>query len=474
MQILAVTHLKPNGFADWKRVWSALERMGWKYNETTKRAIQIRRADLLRRHGGNHGNDGAKSSLTFGKSGGRQRSSFSPGSSSLSSLSSSTSPSCSSSSFSSPLKLRRENVRQRTYSMNDAVVVRNRVRSSSHTKEDESDIAVLLASGMSGNASPRHSFSSSVGSEIAVNLLQQHVALASLTPVQSQCRERGYISVPTDYKSVNVAVHMAIEISVYEIRICRGVHIVETTDTDGIPIRTLHVNVPLRFVGEGIQQTVIKGGITIGGSPNHSLLAVEFHQMTLTNPDHVGIDNDGGLSVLLEDCEVTECRTIGIHVRNGVQLTMRRSIVHHNGTSGIYCAGQLTMGRVIDCKSYNNLGSGVVAVLGSRIDVYGESTEIYENGNGGEGFGMKVCKQGSEIYFHVPNHQRLVHDNAGQRNFKETKGGRIINVNEMVVNNNNYTMLNNDMLNLEKQSRELVAQVLVKSRSNSMSEIIKK
>ena len=129
--------------------------------------------------------------------------------------------------------------------------------------------------------------------------------------------------------------------------------------------------------------------------------------------------------MLFEDCEITECRTIGINARNGVLSTMRRCVVHHNGTSGIYFSGQCTIGRLMDCKSYCNIWSGIVAHSGSRVDVYGESTEIYENCSGGDGYGIKVCKEGSEVCFHVPEHDRLIHDNGNEQNTKEIKGGRV-------------------------------------------------
>ena len=82
-------------------------------------------------------------------------------------------------------------------------------------------------------------------------------------------------------------------------------------------------------------------------NPNLSQFAIEL----------TGIENNGGLAMLFEDCEITECRTIGINARNGVLSTMRRCVVHHNGTSGIYFSGQCTIGRLMDCKSYATLST---------------------------------------------------------------------------------------------------------------------
>jgi hypothetical protein len=294
---------------------------------------------------------------------------------------------------------------------------------------------------------------------------------------------------------------MAMETNVSEIRLGEGTHVVETTDTDGIPIRRLQVNVPLRFVGEGIQQTIIKGGVLIGGAQYHAeqrrkngddgdgdgdtslseVAGIEFHRMTLTNPEHVGIQDDGGLPLIMEDCEVTECNTIGVNVRNGTSLTMRRCVIHHNGTSGIYLSGERTIGQLINCKSYCNVYSGIVAYSGSRIDLYGEATEVYENGCGGEGHGIKVSKVGSEVCFHIPDHDRYVRNNYGQRNMKEYKGGKVVNVHTFgegrksgrsTTNSNSVVSGSGSgemsmSFDLEKQSQELVAQVLFKSRSNS-------
>ena len=303
MERLAATHLKSSGFADWQKVWPALSTLGWHYDDSAKRAIQIRRADLIRKRGAykytlkattnkNVSNVRRKviddvgryrqQKRKRGESGKRQRSLSSSSASFSNSSSPSFTSSSSSSSSSSPFASSLSNLRRRTTSINNAIPKGNRSRSwsssSSHTKEDDSAIAELL-SGLSNNGSPRHSY--------ARIDEPPPLMLASLTPKQTICREKGHILVPDDYKSLNVAVHMAIEAGINEIKLRKGVHIVETTDTDGIPIRTLQVNVPIKFVGEGIQQTVIKGGINIGGMNYSKNGVVEFRNLSFSNPDGV-------------------------------------------------------------------------------------------------------------------------------------------------------------------------------------------
>ncbi len=495
IEYFATKYKSPSGAADWQQIWPALQSMGFQFNDSEKRAIQIRRADLLRNKNPYSAfadvspSDFIKRRAVEDISQRRQRSW--------------------SSSSSSPFT-------SEFVPLSEISAVPKRKRTHSTNEEDESAIVALLASGMvSTNPSPRHSFVDNSPRPP----LPPKISLESFTPTQTRCFNNGYIHVPNDYKSLNVAVQMAMEISIFEIRISHGVHILETTNSNGMLVRSINVNVPIRFIGEGIQQTIIKGAIYIGGKEykynrnnnyhnrEHDMKqrcsVVEFHRLTLTNSDQVGVQNDGGPSLLFEDCEVTECRKAGIYVRNDALLTMRRCVIHHNGTNGIYLTGNRTMGRLVNCKSYCNLYSGLVVQSGSRVDIYGENTEIYENGSGGtEGHGIKVSKQGSQVCFHVPNHLRFIQNNYGSRNIKEYKGGRVVNVNSIMegnvvqsIGNNSESSSSSSSRNtssrdscifgeagkgklflpsdLEKQSKELVAEVLFKSRSNSISEVHK-
>ena len=122
-----------------------------------------------------------------------------------------------------------------------------------------------------------------------------------------------------------------------------GNHTCKTSRSSPLP--TLVVDFPLTITGKGEGKTVIIGQIIIEGNKRLKE-RINFERLTITNTDGgCGIWNDGGLPIILESVEVTNCNAVGIYLAFGARATITDCHIHRNQT-GLIANGAGTIANL--------------------------------------------------------------------------------------------------------------------------------
>jgi len=183
----------------------------------------------------------------------------------------------------------------------------------------------------------------------------------------------------------------------------------------------------ISFVGQGIGETIILGGISIPNVQN-----ITLKQMTLTNTNGRGIFLLSS-EVALVDVATINCHSTGIMVHIYVwsaaagasQLVATRCEMSNNHGSGlhIFNSNNNISPNVClkNCISHHN-SSGISSVGKGVIHLYGEATAIHSNRING----IHVNTFG-KVVIHLPsNHNTLYNNTHGDR--FTIGGGTITNV----------------------------------------------
>ena len=245
---------------------------------------------------------------------------------------------------------------------------------------------------------------------------------------QNMMREN-VIRVPQGCPTVDQAMEMAVifsERKVYteadplKIRLDHGVHeIVGYTDQGGTHRKRVNVTCShITFVGEGKNQTTVRGGFSVNNQQN-----VKVEELTITNRGD-GLDLQGSeTTVDVLKCVVEECGDAGMWVEGGATVTATQCEFMENGTCGVLCGDANTKARLNDCTMHHNGTDGLNAWTNAVVDLYGTKTGIHSN----KGDGILVDDDG-KVNIHLPSQHNTSHDNVGQDRKQET-GGSIANIN---------------------------------------------
>jgi len=172
----------------------------------------------------------------------------------------------------------------------------------------------------------------------------------------------------------------------------------------------------ISFLGQGNEETIIKGGFAIEEQQN-----IMFKQMTVTNPSGAGmIINDA--EVELSDIVIENCEKYALNIRAGDNSTLVARRCEFQECQGGLASYHNTISHFHDCTFHAHNVFGLYVVHLSIVHLYGESTAVHSNRNNG------IHAQGSgKVIIHLPSHHNTSYNNGGQDRHT-AQGGTITNV----------------------------------------------
>ena len=181
----------------------------------------------------------------------------------------------------------------------------------------------------------------------------------------------------------------------------------------------------ITFVGQGIGETTILGGIGI-----HNVHNITLKQLTVTNTNGSGIAMYRA-EVELVDFASMHCNDTGISVFYYASVPSRlvatRCEMSNNGGSGlfIYNSNNNIPSHNIclkNCISHHNRGKGIYVEGKGSANIYGDGTAIHSN------TGCGICAYTSvKIFIHLPSNHNTTYNNGGGDRIT-AYGGTITNV----------------------------------------------
>jgi len=138
----------------------------------------------------------------------------------------------------------------------------------------------------------------------------------------------------------------------------------------------LLVDIPITFIGHGVEMTRIVGGLEIKGDV---LSAVPFScvDLTITGSMGSGVWNTGLLPMEFQRCDFSYNNVMGLDSYKNSRWKMIDCNVTHNNSTGIGAKG--AFGELINTRVTSNGNSGVRAQEASSLHMYGEKTLIEKN-----------------------------------------------------------------------------------------------
>ena len=179
----------------------------------------------------------------------------------------------------------------------------------------------------------------------------------------------------------------------------------------------------IKFIGKGIRETTILGGIGIHNKQN-----ITLKQLTVTNTNGDGIVMYGAV-VELVDIAFVHCRYSGIRLlpsdSTPSQLVATRCEMSNNGASGLTINSNNNICPNVclkNCISHHNSTNGIYVSGKGVVNIHGDSTAIHSN----ETTGIFASISG-KVLIHLPSHHNTAYNNRGQDRFT-SMGGTITNV----------------------------------------------
>jgi hypothetical protein len=239
--------------------------------------------------------------------------------------------------------------------------------------------------------------------------------------------KQNVIRVPEGCSTMNQAMDMAVIFSErndcttenqVKILVGEGKHVSVGVDVGSGNGVLMHVSCSnITIVGKGKDKTTILGGLWVNGVQN-----VKFEQLTVTNPDGIGLCL-GATNVDLLKCVVKECGEMGMAVITGATVTATRCEFVGNGIHGLLCNAANTKTILNDSTFHHNGVHGLYAVGDAVVDLHGTKTDIHSN----KRFGIAAHTRG-KVNIHLPSQHNTTHDNVGEDR-GQWMGGSIANIN---------------------------------------------
>ena len=183
----------------------------------------------------------------------------------------------------------------------------------------------------------------------------------------------------------------------------------------------------ITFVGQGKDQTTIRGGFKVNNQQN-----VKFEKLTITSSGN-GLWLEGSqTNVGVLKCIVKECGATGMWVSDGATVTATQCEFMENAGWGVLCQNANTKARLNDCKVHNNENHGLVAYDRAVVDLHGTKTNIHSN----KGFGI-IASRNAKVNIHLPSQHNTSHDNVEEDRF-HSNGGSIANINAETVHSHTW------------------------------------
>lgn len=226
------------------------------------------------------------------------------------------------------------------------------------------------------------------------------------------------IRVPTDAATIEIAVH-----SCTSIRHTKGnVPITIQLDSGEYSINSNWINPSdqktevnsldllldnIKIVGDVSRETLIRGSFFI-----HNHYGIELHNLTVSNKEGYGIWVHGpGSTVKAVNCKFDQCKNSAAYIDGGSAFDATNC--HFANSSEYGCGATIndleSTGRFVDCKFYSNRGwAGIWVCDGAIVDLFGESTEVYNNHE----MGMLATHKDAVLNVHLPESHNTSHNNA--------------------------------------------------------------
>jgi hypothetical protein len=191
----------------------------------------------------------------------------------------------------------------------------------------------------------------------------------------------------------------------------------------------------ITFVGEGKDQTTIRGGIEVKNQQN-----ITFEELAIINPSSwCGLYLRGNATTVdVLKCIVKQCGREGMWVLTGATVTATQCEFMENGSYGVACHSA-SHARLNDCSIHHNLDAGLNAYEDAAVvDLHGTKTSIHSNY--GDGI---LADYNGKVNIHLLSQHNTSHDNDGQDRRQE-EDGTIANINadgtftHVVANDNLY------------------------------------
>jgi len=181
----------------------------------------------------------------------------------------------------------------------------------------------------------------------------------------------------------------------------------------------------ITFIGQGIGETTILGGIDIRNVQN-----ITLKKLTVTNTTGNGIAMYGAV-VELVDVAVFGCSGTGIRVSSTddaspSQLVATRCEISNNGHSGLFIYNSnndISLNVCLkNCISHHNSNCGISIHGNDVINVHGGESAIHSN----KYQGISAINYG-KVVIHLPSRHNTCYNN-GNRDRHTNMGGTITNV----------------------------------------------
>jgi len=200
-----------------------------------------------------------------------------------------------------------------------------------------------------------------------------------------------------------------------KIQVDVGVHEVVVGGYGMVDVTCSHIT----FVGNGNDQTTIRGGFRVNNQQN-----VKFEELTITNRNGYGLRLRGSeTNVDVLKCVVKECGWTGMAVGGGATVTATQCEFMENGGNGVLCDDANTKARLNECQMHHNGFDGLWALNGAVVDLHGTKTDIHSN----KADGIWASSRG-KVNIHLPSQHNTSHDNVRGDRIQNT-GGSIANIN---------------------------------------------
>ena len=173
----------------------------------------------------------------------------------------------------------------------------------------------------------------------------------------------------------------------------------------------------ISFLGQGNEETIIKGGFAIEERQN-----IMFKQMTVTNPSGGGMYiNDA--EVELNDVVVKQCDEYALRMHATTNSTLVAKRCEFKECQGGLASYQNTSSHFHDCTFHAHQIFGLY-VNDSTVHLHGEATAIHSN----QKDGIWTCNSGN-VLLHLPSHHNTIYNNGEVvRNFDDEDEATITNV----------------------------------------------
>ena len=186
----------------------------------------------------------------------------------------------------------------------------------------------------------------------------------------------------------------------------------------------------ITFIGQGIGETMILGGIGIANVQN-----ITLKQLTVTNTNGFGILMHGA-EVELVDVATVHCGQMGIALQcsaaGAPQLVATRCEMSNNRGSGLYIINTENIShnvRLKNCISHHNSMSGIHVTGKGVTNLHGDATAIHSNG------GYVICaSESAKVLLHLPSHHNTSYNN-GHQDRNTFSGATITNVEDQEEDN---------------------------------------